>query len=94
MAVKVLREEIVDYGDEELFEIETWGELKYMPRGVGEVTAIFGGFKRTDHGTLLYQTSVYRDMGQTEAQLLNSLDSEYLDDFNRLKSGQVEIEEW
>ncbi len=92
--VQIFREEIVDYGTCEYFEIETWGQLKFMPQKALSVIAHFGSFSRTTEGTLLYQDFVIRDENESEAELLNGYDSMYLDDLNALKSGNVEIVEW
>ena len=97
MSAKVLREEIVENREALYLEVETRGELKYMPRGTNEVLAIFGGFERTGQGTLLYTFylgSEPRDWDEyrTDYQaMLSSADSHYLDDLRELKRGNVRI---
>jgi len=87
--VKVLREEIVEVpGGGLQFEVETWGELHYMPRQAHSVFAIFGMFERTGESTLLYI------LGADEDSDVNSLDSMYLDDLCRLREGNVTIFEY
>jgi hypothetical protein len=97
MTVKVLREEIVDTGANGLqFEAETYGELRLLPRNAEKVFAIFGVFERTGNGTLLYTSAVLDDWQndyRDERHLLNSMDSEYLDDLVALRTGNVEIVE-
>ena len=90
--VKVLREEIVEHaGGQEIFEVETWGELKLMPRGAQVVLAIFGAFERTDQSTLLYTNTVLRDGRETEQELISAYDSMYMDDLARLQAGEVTV---
>ena len=95
MAVKVLREEIVENGEALYLEVETRGELKYMPRGIDRVDAIFGGFERTGHGTLLYTFylgSEPRDWDEYRNNydaMIGSADSHYLDDLRELRRGNV-----
>ena len=94
MAVKILREEIVEIHNGLQFEVETKGELKLMPRNARMVFAAFGAFERTDQSTLLYTACVVENWEQDytdKDDLLNSMDSEYLDDLNMLRSGNIEI---
>ena len=96
MTVKVLREEIVDLAGTEYFEVETWGELKYMPKNAKSVRAIFGNFERTDQSTLLYSSYVLDDwqaVYESKQDLIGSMDSEYLDDLRALREGRVGITE-
>lgn len=85
---KVIRQEIVKYSEsQESFEIETFGDLQYMPSKTEMVMAIFGAFHKTGNGTLLYSASVEREKG---GQLGHDPHSEYLDDYRALKAGNVE----
>jgi len=86
MAAKVLREEITEENGGQ-FEVETWGELHYMPRNAQSVFAIFGMFERTSDGTLLYT------LGVGENSDINHLDSMYMDDLAALQRGEIEISE-
>jgi len=94
MSVRVLREEIVDHGDQEVFEAETWGELYLMPRNAQEVYAIFGHFRRTENSTLLYTCVVVREEDEIDEKCLQIYDSMYLDDLTALREGNVEIYEY
>lgn len=83
--VKIYREEIVKViGGTEQFEVETYGELQYMPRNASSVFAVFGMFERTQHGTLLYTMS-------SDEMDIGSCDSHYLDDLRELRDGNVDI---
>jgi len=90
MAVKVLREEIVDHDNQEIFEVETWGELHLMPRNVLEVYAIFGHFQRTENSTLLYTCWVIRE-DETDEELFQVYDSMYVDDLTALREGNIGV---
>ena len=95
MAPKVLREEIVENRDALYLEVETRGELKYMPQGINEVLAIFGAFERTGHGTLLYtfylgsEPRDWNEYRNNYDRMLGIADSHYLDDLRELKRGNI-----
>lgn len=95
--VKVLREELVEIVGQLQFEVETWGELKLMPRTAQMVHAVFGAFERTANSTLLYTSCVPDDWDEyydDERDLLCGMDSEYQDDVMMLRTGNVEVVEW
>lgn len=86
----IIRAEITNEESfDELYIVETKGELKYMPRGVECVRASFGTFERTGNGTLLYSTVVERER---DGSIVGNLDSEYLDDLKALKDGRVDVQ--
>ena len=84
MSAKVQREEIIIVGNQEEFQVETYGVLHLMPPTAQSVFAIFGVFERTRHSTLLYS------MGAEEMDI-GACDTHYLDDLNALKKGNYQI---
>ena len=97
MATRILREEIVECREVLYLEVETYGELKYMPRNVKKVLPTFGVFERTDRGTLLYslyigdQEQDWNEYLNNYQRLLGHADSHYCDDLRDLRSGNVTI---
>lgn len=87
MSAKVLREEIIRVGRQEQFEVETYGELQFLPQNARSVFAHFGMFERTDRSTLLYKLGA-------ELMDVNSCDSHYLDDLHCLKTDKTDIIEF
>lgn len=87
MSAKILREGIIKIGKQEQFEVETYGELQFLPQNAQSVFAHFGMFRRTMISTLLYKLGA-------EFMDVNSCDSHYLDDLACLKAGNVDVVEF
>ena len=86
---KVIRQEIIKYNQyQEDFELETRGDLQFMPPAATMVAAIFGCFKRTENGTLLYTASVERER---DGSIGHDPHSEYFDDYRALKENRIEV---
>jgi hypothetical protein len=77
MAVRTIREELINEQGHEYYHHETRGLLKFMPRNAQSVWVIFGMFGRTGTGSLLYT--------------MDSDGDHYLDDLNALKQGNLDI---
>lgn len=82
---KIISYEIVTGAQEEV-EIETTGDLQYMPRDAEMVMATYGTFERTGNGTLLYSAGIARE---SDGRLSHDYDTEYGDDLSSLKAGTV-----
>lgn len=85
---KFIYEGIDFWGDQELLIVETYGDLKYLPRSANMVRPIYGIFERTVRGTLLYTAAIEREK---DGSIGHYPDSEYEDDYQALKDGRVEI---
>jgi hypothetical protein len=88
MGHKILDYGIEWWGYQELLVVETYGDLKYMPRNAQMVWAIYGCFERTNQKTLLYTATILRERS---GEIGHCPDSEYLDDYYALKAGNIEI---
>ncbi len=84
----ILSYEITQNGPQEQVEIETTGDLKYMPRNAKLVLATYGTYQRTANGTLLYSAGIARE---NDGSLSHDYDTEYADDLRSLKAGRVQI---
>jgi len=88
MAHKIVSYEIVQNGPQEQVEIETTGDLKYMPRNAQLVMATYGTYERTGNGTLLYSAGIAREK---DGSLSHDYDTEYGDDLVSLKNGRIQV---
>ena len=81
----IITEELTYQGQQEVFEIETRGDLRYLPPHIQMVFAQYGTFERTDCSTLLYSATIERENGQ----IIHNYESEYVDDYTALKNSNV-----
>lgn len=85
---KIIYEGVDFLDNQECLIIETYGDLKFLPRNAKFLRAIFGGFERTDRGTLLYTATIER---KRDGSISHYPDDEYEDDYEALKGGRAEV---